>query len=196
MSEAIILASASPRRKELLGYLGVPFEVVPSAYEEWMPPTHSDVPALAQHLAAEKARDVARRYPDRLVLGADTIVVLGERVYGKPVDVPDAERMLAELSGRTHQVVTAVVLVERGALTTVAVTTDVTFRSLPAEEIRAYVATGEPLDKAGSYGIQGYGAILIEAIRGDYTNVVGLPVPTVARLLRETGRPVLGVVGA
>jgi septum formation protein len=179
----LILASASPRRRELIGFLGVPFEVIPSAYDEVLPESHPDVPALARHLAAEKARDV------------DTIVVLGDRVYGKPADVPDAERMLAELAGRTHRVVTAVALVRGDRERSEAVTTEVTFRPLSNAEIRAYVATGEPLDKAGAYGIQGYGTILIEGIRGDYTNVVGFPVPTVAALLREWGIPILGVTG-
>lgn len=191
----LILASASPRRRELIGFLGVPFEVIPSAYDEVLPESHPDVPALARHLAAEKARDVARRFPERLVVGADTIVVLGDRVYGKPADVPDAERMLAELAGRTHRVVTAVALVRGDRERSEAVTTEVTFRPLSNAEIRAYVATGEPLDKAGAYGIQGYGTILIEGIRGDYTNVVGFPVPTVAALLREWGIPILGVTG-
>jgi septum formation protein len=191
--DPVVLASASPRRRELITLLGVPYEVEPSAYEERLPLTHPDVPALAKHLASEKARDVAARFPERAVLGADTIVALDDRVYGKPADDADAARMLTELSGRTHQVITAVALVRGGEEVTIAVTTDVTFRSLSGAEIRAYVATGEPLDKAGAYAIQGYGALFITGIRGDYTNVVGFPVPTVAAMLREAGYTILGV---
>lgn len=191
---AVILASASPRRRELMGLLQIPFEVIPSGYEERMPETHADVPALAKHLAAEKARDVARKYPERLVIGSDTIVALDGRVYGKPRDPEDAVRMLKELSGRTHQVVTAVAL-GRGedAIRSRSVITEVTFRELREEEIRSYVATGEPLDKAGAYGIQYYGVLLIAGIRGDYTNVVGFPLPTVVQLLRAEGLTILGL---
>jgi septum formation protein len=194
---SIILASASPRRRELMGLLRVPFEVIPSEYEEQMPASHADVPQLAEHLAAEKARDVARKYPGRLVIGSDTIVALDGRVYGKPRDAADAVRMLTELSGRTHQVVTAVAL-GRGAdaMRSTSVTTEVTFRALQAEEIRSYVDTDEPLDKAGAYGIQYYGVLLIAGIRGDYTNVVGFPLPTVMELLRAEGIPVLGLSGS
>lgn len=180
-----------------MGLLQIPFEVIPSAYEERMPERHDDVPALAQHLAAEKARDVARRHPGRLVIGSDTIVALEGRVYGKPRDPEDAVRMLSELSGKTHQVVTAVAL-GRGAETirSTSVTTEVTFRPLQEAEIRSYVATGEPLDKAGAYGIQYYGVLLIAGIRGDYTNVVGFPLPTVVDLLRAEGLTILGLNGA
>ena len=159
-----------------------------------MPPTHPDVPALAAHLASEKARDVAARFPERLILGSDTIVTLDGRVYGKPAGVEDAVRMLLELSGRTHAVVTGVALL-RGEtpLAALAITTEVTFRALEEREVRAYVATGEPMDKAGAYAIQGHGAALIDGIRGDYTNVVGLPVPTVVALLRREGIPILGL---
>jgi septum formation protein len=193
MASPLILASASPRRRELIGFLGVPFEVVPSAYDEQLPAHHHDVGALAEHLAAEKARDVAQRFPDRLVLGADTIVALGNRVYGKPADEADAVRMLTELSGETHQVITAVARIWAGEVKTVPVTTHVTFRKLLQAEIQAYAATGEPLDKAGAYAIQGYGSLLISGIHGDYTNVVGFPIPTVAQLLRDAGLTILGV---
>jgi septum formation protein len=194
LPDALILASASPRRKELLGLLRIPFEVIPSAYDEHLPATHADVPELAAHLASEKAHDVAARFPARLVLGSDTIVTLDERVYGKPADAEDAVRMLLELSGRTHEVVTGVALVRGPELVAaVAITTEVVFRTLDEREIRAYVATGEPMDKAGAYAIQGHGALLIDGIRGDYSNVVGLPVPTVAALLRREGVPILGL---
>jgi septum formation protein len=190
----LILASASPRRRELLGLLGIPFEIVPSAYEEVMPERHPDPATLAVHLASEKARDVARIRPGEWVLGADTIVVLGNRLYGKPVDMPDACWMLQELSGNTHQVVTGVCLIgPDGVEHPLSAATDVRFRELLDTEIAAYVATGEPLDKAGAYAIQGIGGLLIERISGDYPNVVGLPITPLALLLRRCGFPILRV---
>jgi septum formation protein len=200
----LILASASPRRRELLALLGLPFEVVPSAYEERLPDRHPDPAALAEHLATEKALDVARSRPDAVVIGADTIVALGDRVYGKPAGAAGAERMLWELSGKTHVVVTGVALaggqrakgrgqrVAGHEIHAFSVTTEVTFRALEEAEIRAYAATGEPMDKAGAYAIQGYGALLIEGIRGDYPNVVGLPLAPLALALRELGISILG----
>lgn len=189
----LILASASPRRRELIELLGVPFEVTPSAYEEPSPDSHPDPAAFARSLALSKAEDVARRHPGRLVLGADTIVVLKHRLLAKPKDAEDAARMLRELSGRTHQVITGVGLVVHEELErSLHAATDVTFRDLDEAEIRAYVATGEPMDKAGAYGIQGHGGLLIEGIRGDYPNVVGLPLTPLALALRELGIPVLG----
>ena len=187
----LILASASPRRKELLGLLRLTFEVVPSAYEEVLPEEHPDPAALAVHLAAEKALDVSRRRPGELVLGADTVVALGPRIYGKPTGPADARRMLRELSGKTHEVITGVALVRTHGDTpqtkTLAARTEVRFRELDDPEIDEYLDTGEPFDKAGAYGIQGYGALLIEGIRGDYPNVVGLPVAPLALLLRAEG---------
>jgi septum formation protein len=191
----LVLASASPRRQELIRLLGLPFEVRPSAYEEEMPDEHSDPAQLAVHLATEKAQDVARGCETgRLVLGADTVVALGTRVYGKPSDAAEARRMLRELSGQTHQVITGVALVRspEERVRTFAARTDVTFRPLEAAEIAAYAETGEPLDKAGAYAIQGYGGLLIEGIRGDYPNVVGLPLTPLALALRELGVRVLG----
>jgi nucleoside triphosphate pyrophosphatase len=193
----LILASASPRRKELLGLLGLSFEVVPSAYEEVMPELHPDPAALAVHLATEKARDVSAKQPDAVVLGADTIVALRTRLYGKPRDEADAARMLRELSGQTHQVITGVALIQAAPghpeVRSFSSCTDVTFRALDEAEIEAYVATGEPADKAGAYAIQGYGGLLIEGIRGDYPNVVGLPVTPLALALRGLGFRVLGL---
>ena len=189
----LILASASPRRRELLQFLGMDFQVLPSAYDEVVPARHGDPEALACQLAREKARDVARHHSGALVLGADTLVVLGDRVFGKPADREDAERMLLALSGRTHRVVTGVALVERDTERTFAVSTEVRFRRLHPVEVKAYVATGEPADKAGAYAIQGHGAFLIEEIRGDYTNVVGLPLTRLAMELRQLGRTVFGL---
>jgi septum formation protein len=192
----LILASASPRRQELLGLLALPFEVIPSEVDETVPlgelGERASPSEVARRLAEVKAADVAARHPDALVLGADTIVVLGDVILGKPVSPEDARRMLALLSGRTHQVITGVAL--RGARMAVsdAVSTDVTFRELTPHEIDAYVATGEPMDKAGAYALQGRAAVLIGGIRGDYTNVVGLPIPRLAALLRHQGIPILG----
>jgi septum formation protein len=194
----LILASGSPRRRELIRFLGVPHQVIPSTYEEVVPETHPEPASLAVELASAKALDVSRslngEHAGALVLGADTIVALAERVYGKPTDAEDAIQMLSELSGKTHQVITGVALARGGEVVhTFAARTDVVFRKLHETEIDAYVALGESLDKAGSYGGQGYGAILIEEIRGDYPNVVGLPLTALALALRELGVPVLGV---
>jgi septum formation protein len=197
MPQSIILASASPRRKELLRLLGLPFAVVPSEYEERLPSSHPDPPALAVRLATEKALQVARAQPHALVLGADTVVALGTQVYGKPADAADAARILGELSGKTHQVVTGVALVTAGPGTPEVRSffsmTHVTFRELDLVEIAAYVGTQEPMDKAGAYAIQGCGALLIEGIHGDYPNVVGLPLAPLAAQLRSMGLRVLGL---
>jgi septum formation protein len=190
----IILASASPRRRELLGFLGIPFEVVASAYEEVMPDRHPDSSSLAIHLATEKARDVAASHTEDWILGADTIVALHDRLYGKPKNADDARRMLRELSGNVHQVVTGVCIIQPGGVEhTLSASTAVRFRELLEAEIVEYVRSGEPLDKAGAYAIQGIGGLLIEGIRGDYPNVVGLPITPLALLLRRCGFPILRV---
>ena len=190
----LILASASPRRRELLARLGVPFEVRPSAVEERLTPG-IPAPALAMGLARAKARDVGDRLratgeEPALVLGADTLVVLDERPLGKPASREEARAMLRALRGRSHEVVTAVVLRLEAAVgreTTAAVTSRVFMRSYDDREIDAYVATGEPDDKAGAYAVQGGGAHLVAQVEGCYTNVVGLPLETTARLLRAFG---------
>lgn len=191
----LVLASASPRRRELLGLLGVPFEVIPSRYEERMPAEHRAPARLATRLAREKAAEVARRCPGRIVIGADTIVVLGRRVLGKPVDAADARAMLAALGGRAHRVITGLAVIDGGSGRTLLgmETTRVEFRQLAAAEIEAYVATGEPMDKAGAYGIQGVGGLLATGVRGDFNNVVGLPVTTLMLLLRDLEVEILGV---
>ena len=197
MPDALILASASPRRRELLGLLGLPFEVIPSRYEENDRDYHEDPAAWACHLSAEKAREVAARHPGHVVIGADTVVALGTRMYAKPADAGDALRMLSELSGEAHTVITGVTLIdgrpERGTEVSFPTTTLVRFRALQRAEIEAYVATGEPMDKAGAYAIQGHGGLLIQRIEGDYPNVVGLPLTPLALRLREMGFSVLGV---
>lgn len=188
MPEApLILASASPRRRELLALLDVPFEVVPSAFEEPSPERHPEPESLARELALAKAREVAARRPGRRVLGADTVVWLADRLFGKPADEAEAAAMLRALAGRTHRVTTGLALVGPAGEQTAHATTEVAFRALTDAEIAAYVATGEPFDKAGGYGIQGRGALLVEGIRGDYPNVVGLPLVPLSALLRGAG---------
>ncbi|MDI6870522.1 MAG: Maf family protein [Bacillota bacterium] len=188
----LILASASPRRRELLRLLGYPFRAVPSNAPE--PPfTGGDPAEYAVELARAKARQVAagRKRP-AAVLGADTVVVLDQQVFGKPRDEAEAAAMLRALSGRTHRVITGLVLIDPGAgEEAAAVQTAVTFRPLTPEQIARYVATGEPLDKAGAYAIQGRGAALVTGLEGCYFNVVGLPVATVAEMLARRGYPVL-----
>lgn len=197
-SPRLILASVSPRRRELLSLLGLPFTVLPSSYEEPpAPPIPVDLPAFVTELARNKARAVAQQEPDALVLGADTLVSLSvERVgvpLGKPADAADACRMLRLLSGAVHTVHTGVALYRTlpdGSLTAplvAAIRTEVRFRPLSEAMISDYVATGEPLDKAGAYGAQGYAAPFIESFHGDFYNVVGLPLCEVGRLLERSG---------
>jgi septum formation protein len=187
----LVLASASPRRRELLERAGVRFEVIPAGIEE--SPLAGEAPRqLAARLAREKALAVAGRLgpdPARLVLGADTIVVLGENVLGKPQDASEAESMLSRLVGRTHRVVTAVVVARSHDLVWRARTVESRVRMRPAEleEIRAYVATGEPLDKAGAYAVQGRGRRFVAEIAGSESNVIGLPLDETLDLLREAG---------
>ncbi len=183
MDEQIILASQSPRRQELLHRLFDDFSVCPAEIEETMDPAQRPEQAVA-NLAARKARAVAHQYPEALVIAADTIVVCGT-IFGKPVDETDAARMLRELSGRTHQVMTAVSLA-RGAHTDTQVSvTEVTFRRLGEQEIADYIQSGEPMDKAGAYGIQGRGALFVERIAGDYYGVMGLPVCLLYQMLEQ-----------
>jgi septum formation protein len=186
----LILASASPRRRELLRLLGHPFRVVVSEVAE--PPFAGGDPVeYAVLLARAKARQVAegRRRP-AVILGADTVVELDGRVFGKPRDGAEAAAMLGALSGRTHRVITAVALLgPQEEEETAAVQTAVTFRTLRPDQIARYVATGEPLGKAGAYAIQGRGAALVTGLTGDYFNVVGLPVATVATMLARRGYP-------
>lgn len=192
--DRIILASASPRRRELLEQAGFHFEVVPSTCEETI--TGTEPGAVVEELSRQKAIDVCHRVKEQdgfvseqetfLIIGADTIVVHEGTIMGKPKDQEDARRMLALLQGKTHEVYTGVTLCERKRgkefVRTFHESTKVTFYPLEDHEIQAYVETGEPMDKAGSYGIQGRGVLLVERIDGDYNNVVGLPL---ARLNRE-----------
>ncbi|MCR4311560.1 MAG: Maf family protein [Candidatus Taylorbacteria bacterium] len=184
----IILASTSPRRKEILEKMGVAFQVVASKYEEDMslPLSPSD---LVKHLAMGKAVDVANRFPECLVIGADTIVVLGDEVMGKPHTNDVAEEMLKKLSGKKHQVITglAIIYKEGGVMINEVMPTSVYVKNLNKKEISEYIATGEPLDKAGAYAVQGLGGALIEKTEGDYWNLVGLPAGRVATHLRAFG---------
>ncbi len=185
----IVLASASPRRAELLELARIPFRVAPADIAEEPLPGEEAV-AHAMRLAEEKARVAAdRENSGRWFIGADTIVVLQERILGKPLDAVDAEAMLSELSGHRHQVVTAYAVFDRqsGACVSRAVRTEVVFKQLSTSEIQEYVATGCPLDKAGAYAIQGGAAHFVREIRGSYTNVVGLPTCELYRTLQQMG---------
>lgn len=173
----VILASSSPRRAELLGALGIEFQVMPSDAAE----AHSEeltAREISQINAYRKARAVAKKHPDALVVGADTLVYLGTTLFGKPANAEDAYRMLKQLQGRTHQVVTGVCLTQLRThrQRIFSESTDVTFRPLETEEIRNYLALINPLDKAGAYAIQEHGAQIVGDISGSFSNVVGLPV--------------------
>lgn len=185
----IVLASASPRRTQLLALLGIAHRVDAAHDVDETPRPGEDPEGLARRLAEEKADGVAHRHPGVPVLAADTVVVLDGEVLNKPADAAEAERMLARLAGRDHVVVTAVALAHDGRVDVRADRTRVWFRPLTPELIRAYVATGEPLDKAGAYGLQGYGAVLVDRIEGDCFGVIGLPLRLVVDLLEAAGRP-------
>lgn len=178
----LTLASASPRRRQLLEMLGLEIEVKPSHIPEVRGPSETPI-AYAERLAREKAGSVA----GELVLGADTTVLLDDQLLEKPADAADALRMLRLLQGRSHSVITSVALVSQGQVRQATDVTAVTFRPCSDDFLRAYIATGEPMDKAGAYGIQGYGAALVERIDGDFFGVMGLPVRLVLRLMEEAG---------
>jgi septum formation protein len=184
----VVLASSSPRRRELLAMIGVPHEVQPADIDERYLPGE-DPPAHAERLAREKAEAVARTIgaDETLIVAADTIVVVDGDVLGKPRDAAEAARMLGRLSGRSHTVHTAVA-VRLGTREASAVESPlVTFRELDAERIAAYISTGEPMDKAGAYGIQGYGATLVTRVEGDYFAVMGLPLQRTVALIESLG---------
>ena len=180
----IILASASPRRKEMLETAGAEFEIIVADVDESVP--EGTKPEDAAIMTAEKkALAVAESHKDSVVIGADTIVVAGEKILGKPTDKADACRMLSMLSGVEHKVITGVCLACGDKKITFAQVSKVKFYDLTDDEINAYVETGEPMDKAGAYGIQGKGCVLVEKIEGDYFNIVGLPV---ARVMKELNK--------
>lgn len=181
---SLILASASPRRSELLRNAGIPFAVDPADIHE--EPLAGEAPIdYAQRLARDKAKTVLARHADAVVLGADTVVVVDEHLLEKPANANDAARMLRLLSGRSHQVITGVCLVAANFERTEAEVTQVAFVRMSEDEIAEYVASGEPMDKAGAYGIQGMASRWAERIEGDYFNVVGLPVARVYRMLKK-----------
>lgn len=184
----IVLASTSPRRRRLLEQLGLRFQVEAPSLDET--PRPGEAPEdYALRLSEEKAFQVSWRRPEALVIGADTVVVLEGEMMGKPADAAHAREMLARLSARTHQVITGLTVLwpPRQLYLSQAVLTQVTFKPLSAVEIEFYVNTGEPLDKAGAYGIQGKGALLVEKIAGCYNNVVGLPLFALGLLLEQAG---------
>jgi septum formation protein len=180
----LILASASPRRRELLEQAGYTFDVCPAHIDETRS-EREEPSAYVTRLALEKAQAIHAQHPDATVLGADTTVVLNGEVLNKPQDREDAARMLRALSGGTHQVHTGIAVVSGSVERTHVETTNVVFAPIPEDELAAYLATGDSLDKAGAYGIQGYAARWIPRIEGDFFNVMGLPVAATVRLLTQ-----------
>jgi len=184
MKKKIILASASPRRRELLKHLGLTFEVIPSKIEEDV----KDGEEPCEHvlrLARLKAQEIARDQDSAVIIGADTIVVLGGEILGKPKDEEEAFAMLSQMSGRVHRVFTGFCVLDAsdGSEYSEAVESKVRFKHLTPEEIRGYIKTGEPMDKAGAYAVQGRGSYMIKEIQGSYTNVVGLPLCELVEVL-------------
>ncbi|MBO9130509.1 Maf family protein [Bacillus sp. 165] len=184
--QRLILASGSPRRKELLENLRLSFEVYVSEVEEIID-EHAPPHETVMSLALQKASDVGRRFPHDIVLGADTIVTYGTHVLGKPKNTEEAQAMLRMLSGQTHEVYTGVAIISPLQTITFFERTEVTFWELLEHEIQTYIESKEPFDKAGAYGIQGFGASLVKRIVGDYYSVVGLPVARTIRELRKFG---------
>ena len=183
----LVLASASPRRADILAMLGLDFQIVPARVREERAPGEPP-PRYVERLAREKAQAVAVTRPESLVLGGDTVVVQGDHLLEKPADPEEASRMLEALAGRDHEVHTGMALVSPGGrVTSEVATASVSIRDLSRAEIEAYVRTGEPMDKAGSYGIQGMGAALVSSIAGDYYAVVGLSVQSLVTLLGRVG---------
>lgn len=191
----IVLASQSPRRKELLGRMGLEFVTQASKIDE-SAFDGLEARELVATLSREKAQWIARQLDgETLVIGADTVVVRDGAALGKPKDAEDAVAMLLSLSGRDHQVCTGVTVCRGDRVLTQVEETQVTFRNLTETEVRQYVSTGEPMDKAGAYGIQGLGGLLVEGIRGDYSNVVGLPVCRLGQMLKDFGVDCLALAG-
>ena len=185
----IVLASRSPRRQALLSLLGLSFYVLPSKIKE-PPPASGQCPEeYATYLANLKAEDVCQRRSDCLILAADTIVVLGKKILGKPRTEDHALEMLQNLSGQTHEVITGVTLLCKQKQINISFTckSSVTIAKFPENVLKGYIQTGEPMDKAGAYGIQGVGAFLVQKICGSYTNVVGLPLTELVKYLKQTG---------
>ena len=189
LDRKIILASASPRRKELLESIGLEFEVIPPNIDENIENENFSTD-LIENLAAQKALNVAEKlYFPAVVIGSDTVVVIDNKILGKPKDENDAFRMLKMLGGKTHQVISAVAAADTvsGVMLKDSVTSDVTFRELSDEEIKAYIRTGEPADKAGAYAIQGLAGMFVKSINGCYSNIVGISVFKTAEMLNNLG---------
>ncbi|MDH3592409.1 MAG: Maf family protein [Planctomycetota bacterium] len=182
----IVLASASPRRRDLLEQAGIAFRVIPAQIEEWSP-DRGEAAAVAEHNARAKAEAVAAGEPAAVVLGADTVVAKGDRLLGKPLDAAAARSTLRTLSGTTHGVYTGVAVCYRNQTVSRVVRTDVTMRRLTETEIDEYVASGEAFGKAGAYAVQGAAESFVKCLDGPYDNVVGLPVATVRALVAEAG---------
>ena len=185
-SVRVILASQSPRRRDLLSLIGIAHDVRPADVDESVLPGELPVPHC-ERLARSKAATLAALDPDALVIGSDTIVVIDGDILGKPSSNDDAVAMLARLSGRSHTVFTAVAVSYRGRTVSGVESVQVSFRALDAAQIASYVATGEPMDKAGAYGIQGYGATIVERIDGDYFAVMGLALGRLVGLMADLG---------
>ncbi len=179
----VVLASGSPRRQELLKYIFSDFTVKASSVEEIIPES-LDVTEIPEYLAEIKAKDIASNFPNSLVIGADTVVIIGNTVLGKPKNRAEAYEMLKSLSGNTHKVITGCALLLNGNCRKFSVTTEVEFYPLTENEIEEYIASDEPYDKAGGYGIQSNGALLVKGIKGDYFNVVGFPIAELKRQIQ------------
>lgn len=178
----VILASQSPRRKELFSIVCDSFKIIPAIKDEIVD-NSLEIADIPKMLAYNKCREIAMQYPESLVIGCDTIVALGNNIMGKPKSEQDAFKMLSSLSGKTHQVISGTSVYYKGEYFNFSTVTKVTFKNLSKSDINTYIATGEPFDKAGAYGIQGQGCMLVRAIEGDYFNVVGFCVSELADLL-------------
>ena len=189
----IILASSSPRRKELLEKIGLKFEVDASDCAEEIDPALGP-DELVHRISLAKAKSVTSRHKDTIIIAADTIGVIGKKLLGKPHTADEARKMLAQISGKSHEVITGFTVLDTASnkVFSGTVNTKVYIKKLTGQEIAAYVRTGEPLDKAGAYGIQGLGAVIVEKIEGDYYNVMGLPLNALTNALKEFGVNVWG----
>ncbi len=185
MKNKVILASASPRRKELLKVIVKEFEIIPSNTDETVPDNVSAC-ETAEYLAVLKAKAIGKKYPQCTVIGADTCVVVENMILGKPNNKAEARQMMELLSGKTHKVITGCAIAENDMATSFSVVTQVEFYDLNPNEIEEYINTEEPYDKAGGYGIQGKASLFVKGIKGDYFNVVGLPVAELYRCLRDS----------
>ena len=180
--QTLVLASASPRRREMLSRIGLEFMLAPAEIDESLKPGEP-APDAACRLAVAKAKAVVKRHADAIILAADTLVVLGENIMGKPASPSQARDMLRALSGREHRVITGFCVLSPRWIESGSVCSVVKFRELSAAEVAAYVHSGEPMDKAGAYAVQGQGAALVERVEGSYTNVVGMPLACIVDIL-------------